>query len=166
MTSSIFAERETEIDEDGSAQALDDLSPQAHETRMFVSEIVGPESEDEFAAGCAESLLPRLSDVQVTTSPWAGTNGNGFFLQGFYDGDPSALVAGAAHRAGWSAQTLVLQALRNPLGLPSGRTIDCVMPFNTHAIGKAESFKSCGNGHKITDNHAVSRCPVCSKKLK
>jgi hypothetical protein len=163
---SIFAEREAEVDEAGSAQLLDDLSPPAHETRMFVSEIMGPQSEEEFAAGWAEVLLPGLSDGQVTASPWADVDGNGFFVQGFFDGDPSVLVADAAQRANWSARTLVLQALRNPIGLPGGRTTDCVMPYNKHAISKADSFKSCGNGHKITDNHAVSRCPVCSKDLK
>lgn len=163
---SIFAQAEAAVGELQSDQRLRDLPPQPDEARMFISEIAGPRSEEEFAAGCADVVLPGLSDVQITAAPWTEVDGNGFYLHGFHEGNPSALVSEVAERAGWSTRTLVLQALRNPVGLPGGRTTDCEMPYNKHAIDRSDSYKSCSNGHKITDNHAVSRCPVCSKDLR
>jgi hypothetical protein len=163
---SIFAEPGATVGEVRRDQLLRDLPPQPDEARMFVSEIAGPRSEEEFAAGCAEIVLPGLSDAQITAAPWTEVDGNGYYLHGFYDGNPSGVVSEIAQRAGWSARTLVLQALSNPAGLPGGRTTDCEMPYNKHAIGRSDTFKSCSNGHRITDNHDVTRCPVCSKDLK
>jgi len=163
---SIFAEPWSGPDEVRTGQRQRDLPPQPDDARMFISEITGPGSEEEFAAGCAELVLPVLSNGQVTASPWTVDGGAGVYLHGFYEGDPSALVSQIAGVAGWSARTLVLQALRNPVGLPGGRTTDCEMPYNKHAIGKSDGYKSCANGHRITDNHGVTRCPVCSKDLR
>jgi hypothetical protein len=163
---SVFAQAEPVFGEAHSLQPLRDLPPRPDEAGMFISEIVGPSSEEEFAAGCAEVMLPGLSALQITAAPWTEVDGNGFYIHGFTDGNPSSLLSDIAYRAGWSANTLVLQALRNPVSLPSGRTTDCEMPHNKHAISRKDSYKSCSNGHKITDNHDVTRCPVCSKDLK
>ena len=132
---------------------------------MFVSQIYGPRSQEDFAGRCAEVVLPGLSDFQITAAPWTGNDGN-FYLHGFHEAaDPSGAVSQVAHRAGWDAQTLVLFALRNPFGLPGGKTTDCEMPHNRHAIGRADLYKKCSQGHLITDNHDVVNCPVCSNRL-
>jgi hypothetical protein len=132
--------------------------------RMFLSQVQGPESEDDFARGCSQILLPGLANFQVTVAPW--TDGSAFYLHGFEDENPAGLVAEVASRAGWEAQTLSLRTLRNPFNLPGGRTVDCVMPWNKHAIHPGESYKKCGQGHRITNNHNVVNCPVCKSALK
>jgi hypothetical protein len=140
---------------------------------MFVSRIVGPTSEEDFAARCAQIVLPDLSDFQITAAPWTGSDGN-FYLHGFHDTeDPSATVAEVVHRAGWDAETLVLFALRNPFSILGGKTTDCAMPHNKHAIGRNDSYKKCRNGHLIADIHThtpnqnrLVNCPVCSDPLK
>jgi hypothetical protein len=130
---------------------------------MFLSQVQGPESEDDFAGGCAQILLPGLADFRVTVAPW--TDGNDFYLQGFDDENPGRLIAEVAERAGWRTQTLFLRTLRNPFNLPGGRTVDCEMPYNKHAIDGDQPFKTCPNGHRITDDHQVPNCPVCSDVL-
>ena len=132
--------------------------------RMFLSQVQGPKSEGDFAAGCAGILLPGLADFPVTAAPW--TDGSGFYLHGFHDENPAGLVAEVASRAGWTAQTLFLRNLQNPFNLPGGRIIDCEMPHNKHKIHAGEPYKKCPVGHKITDNHQVPNCPVCSGVLK
>lgn len=132
---------------------------------MFVSQIVGPDSEDEFAARCDDIVLPSLSERQITAAPWAGNDGY-FYLHGFYEGDPSEVISEVLAPGGWEARTLFLSALRNPFGLPGGTTIDCVMPNNVHAIGRHDTYRTCSNKHRITDNHDVVNCPVCSQPLK
>jgi hypothetical protein len=163
---SVFAQAAAAPGEIHINEPLRDLPPRPDEARMFLSEIAGPRSEEEFTAGCAHTVLPGLSAEGITAAPWTEVDGNGFYLQGFHDGDPSGLVSEIADRAGWSARTLVLQALSNPFGLPGGKTTDCEMPYNKHAIGRTDTYKSCSNGHRITNNHDVTRCPVCSKDLK
>jgi hypothetical protein len=132
--------------------------------RMFLSLVQGPESEDDFARGCAQILLPGLVDFRVTVALW--TDGNDFYLQGFDDENPERLVAELAERAGWRTQTLFLRTLRNPFILPPGiRTVDCEMPYNKHAIHGGAPYKTCPTGHRITDEHQVPLCPVCSGVL-
>ncbi|MBV9447101.1 MAG: hypothetical protein JO345_14565 [Streptosporangiaceae bacterium] len=131
---------------------------------MFFSQVRGPGSEDDFGRGCGQILLPALAEFQVTAAPW--TDGYDFYLHGFYDENPTGLVAEAASRAGWTAETLFMRALRNPFNLPGGRTIDCEMPHNKHAIHAGEPYRICPIGHKITNNHQVANCPICSGVLK
>jgi hypothetical protein len=131
--------------------------------RMFLSQVQGPESEDDFARGCGEILLPGLADLRVTVALW--TDGRDFYLQGFHNENPARMVAEVAARTGWTTQTLFLRTLRNPFNLPGGRTVDCEMPHNKHAIHGGEPYRTCSNGHKITDNHQVPNCPVCSTVL-
>jgi hypothetical protein len=132
--------------------------------RMFLSQVQGPRSEGDFARGCAEILLPGLADFPVTVSPW--TDGSDFYLYGFNDQNPAGLVTEVASRAGWTARTLFLTAVFNPFSLPGGRIVDCEMPHNRHMIHAGESYRKCPTGHKITDNHQVANCPVCSGVLK
>jgi hypothetical protein len=132
---------------------------------LFVSQIEGPLSEDDFAAGCAQVVLPGLSERQITSALWTTLGSSGFYLHGFLEGDRSGDVSAIVERAGWKAHTVVL---RNLINLPSGgRTTDCEMPFNVEAIDEDETYKVCtAQKHKITDNHNVEKCPVCGSPLK
>jgi hypothetical protein len=130
---------------------------------MFLSQVQGPDSEDDFTRGCAEILLPGLAELQVTVAPW--TDGHDFYLHGFYDANPAPLIAQVAERARWRVQTLVLRNLRDLINLPGGAFIDCQMPFNTHAITGGEPYRTCPTGHRIIDRHQVTNCPVCSRVL-
>jgi hypothetical protein len=131
---------------------------------MFLSQVQGPESEDDFIRGCSQILMPGLANFQVTVAPW--TDGSDFYLHGFQDENPAGVVADVASQAGWKAQTLFLRTVRNPFNLPGGSTVDCEMPYNKHAIHHGESYRKCRLGHKITNNHNVVNCPVCSGALK
>jgi hypothetical protein len=124
---------------------------------MFVSHIVGPNSEDEFAARCADIVLPSLSERQITAAPWTGNDGF-FYLRGFREGDPSEVIRQVLAPGGWQARTVNLSAVRNPVGLPGGTTIDCVMPNNVHAIGRHDTYRTCSNKHRITAPRAAAGC--------
>jgi hypothetical protein len=137
---------------------------------MFLSRVIGVADETDFSSKCAQILLPGLAENRITASAWVA--GQEFYLHGFHDEDPSGVLEAVAAEAECKTETTFLRTLisivpgwRNPVGLPGGRTIDCEMPHNNHEI-KGESFKTCrSGGHKITDNHDVIYCPVCSDLL-
>jgi hypothetical protein len=58
---------------------------------LFVSQIEGPTSEEDFAHECAEIVLPGLSDRKITAAAWTTAERNGFYLHGCVEGDPPVM---------------------------------------------------------------------------
>jgi len=126
------------------------------ESFMFFTEVQGPGSHEEFGKAFVDSLLPRLSEQDVTAGAWVElSDERRYVIQGWATSNPEQVMLSELARLGWRALTRVFTAL---LGLPSsGQSIAvCQMPNNKHVVGNSKVLH-CQQQHTFTD-HKLTHC--------
>ncbi|MFF2147500.1 hypothetical protein [Kitasatospora sp. NPDC058190] len=130
---------------------------------IFLLEISGPESEEEFKEYFTEKILPVLHEKGVSVH--AAHNDERYFLTGYAQSEPPDLITLVENR-GWVPRGVRLFLRAIPTCLPHGAVILCNMPHNQHQMSEYDHYRECKTGHRISDDHNVRRCPDCGRKLK
>jgi hypothetical protein len=138
-------------------------APAAQASYLFLIQIHGPPSEEEFARTYFQDVQAGLAESDITAMPLG--DGLLYFIYGFHHADPADAVRHANWPSTWwQGTTQLLSSIK--FGLPqSGPAILCDMPHNGHAFNRGETQKTCQRGHRISVIHQVPNCPVCGKTL-
>ena len=128
------------------------------ESFMFLTEVQGPGSHEEFGLAFVDSLLPRLSEEDATAGAWVELGDERrYVIQGWAASNPEQTMQGELERLGWQAFTRVFTPL---LGLPSSKQLVavCQMPNNKHVVGNSKVVQ-CQQNHTF-DDHKITRCVI------
>ncbi|MFH9663603.1 hypothetical protein ACH4NF_35590 [Streptomyces sp. NPDC017248] len=130
---------------------------------LFLVQVLGPESEEEFIEGFANTIRPALAEQEIATT--AAHNAESYYIYGDNRWDPSSIIEAALYLLHWKAEKAsFLRPLQ--VGPPSGYTDVCDMPYNKHELEPGEKRQKCGNGHVIAVKHSVTLCPRCGLDLR
>ena len=132
---------------------------------MFLSDVEGPSSPEEFSHVFTESLQPSLGEQDLTAGAWTELGDpQRYVLHGWATRDPEPVLHDELGRFGWRALTRIFTALP---GLPSSKQqlVVCQIPNNKHVIGGSKVLRCTQQGHTFTD-HGLTRCVVDGSLLK
>jgi hypothetical protein len=151
---------------------------------LFMSEVEGPESADQFTDGYYSELFPALARRNVAATPWVEVDAAtpewaewrdeprrfNFLIQGWTDETLTPALADITGRLGWQTRARVFAALDPPVGLslglpdPRRQVVLCAMPHNAHHVNPRKA-KLCPRGHYFSKDHAIANCAACGSPL-
>lgn len=143
-----------------------DSGPVIGDAGMFLIEVGGPTSDEEFGVGFAEQIGPALAERRITTV-LARDDDLRYAIYGFHSSDPTATIGDALGSAGWHVLSARFFKGISALGLPRPPTVNCQMPHNLHQLQPGQQYKTCvgADQHQIAAWHNVDNCPVCGQAL-
>src|SRR5262245_37891044 len=103
-----------------------DDGPTIGEAGMFLIEVDGPTSDEEFGVGFAEQSSGLLVEHQITTV-LARDDDLRYAIYGFHMSDPTGIIGDAIEAAGWLVRGARFFKGTNPIGIPPLRTYNCQM---------------------------------------
>ena len=140
---------------------------------LFISEISGPWSTEEFVTLFQRELLGKFREHEIVAAGWIehGVQTRPL-IQGWSSVPPQEIVEKVVASVGGTVQTrafLPIIEVFPSYGIfpsPSPQTVQavCDMPNNRHLIPQSAAPKHCQQGHAF-DDHKITKCVICGGNL-
>jgi hypothetical protein len=153
---------------------------------LFISEVDGPRSAEEFTVRFSTELLGRFREQDIVAAAWIEMSADQRnIIQGFaYELDQryyqrevyeasKAKVDRIIASIGWQPSTRIFLSANDllpwaifpgPTSPPNPGANTCDMPYNSHPLVPGK-IKYCKQGHLFTDDHNITNCVECGGVL-